>query len=158
IGRLADRLASDPAVHRRRRRDRHLRRPPGVRLHEAEVLEHRMAAEIDLVGHARSLRPRGHAGKRYPLVHRVALDAGETPEEMEVPPRTAELAVGDRREPALLLPLDDLLDLAVLGRLEISRGYLALRRLRPRLLHRRRAQQAADLIGAKRRLGALHGN
>ena len=89
-----------------------------MRLHEAEVLEHRMAAEIDFVDDARAFRPRGHAGERDPGVHRVALDAGEAPQKIEVPPRAAELAVGDRVEADLFLLLDDLLDLAVLDRLE----------------------------------------
>src|SRR5262249_13728461 len=110
---FADRLASDPAVHRGRRRDRHLGRALGVRLHEAEVIEHRMAAEIELADDARTLRPRGHAREGYPRIHRVALGAGEAPEEIEVPPRAAEFAVGDSGEADVFLLLDDPLDLAI---------------------------------------------
>src|SRR5262249_24946182 len=133
------------------------------RLHEAEVLEHRMAAEVELADHARAFRPRGDARERDALVHRVALDAGETPKEVEVPPRAAEFAVGDRLKADLLLLLDDLPDLAVLDRLGIGSRHPPLpplrpaRDLRPRLLDRRGAHQAADVIGAKRRLDALHG-
>src|SRR5262249_57783243 len=116
IDRFADRLAPDPAVHRRRRRNRHLGRAPRVRLHEAEVLEHRMAAEVELADHARAFRPRGDAREPDALVHRLALAARETPKDVEVPPRAAEFAVGDRLKADLLLLLDDLLDLAVLHR------------------------------------------
>src|SRR5262249_62431260 len=60
--------------------------------------------------------PRGagaHAGKSDALRHLVALDAGQAPEEIEMPPRTAELAVGDGLEPDLLLLADEPGDLAV---------------------------------------------
>ena len=54
----------------------------------------------------------------------------------------------------LLLLLDDLLDLAVLDLLELGGGDLALLALGARLLQRRGAQQAADHVGAERRLGS----
>ena len=44
---------------------------------------------------------------------RVERDAVETSEEIEMPPRAAEFAVGGELQPDLFLLLDDLLDLAV---------------------------------------------
>ena len=58
-------------------------------------------------------------------------------------------------EPDLFLLLDDLLDLAVLNLLELGVGDLFFLALRARLLDRRGAQNAADMVGAERRLGSL---
>ena len=55
----------------------------------------------------------------------IGLDAVELAEEVVVPERAAELAVGDRPEADLLLLLDDLRDLAVFDRRELVRGDLA---------------------------------
>jgi hypothetical protein len=85
----------------------------------------------------------------------VLFDAVEAPEEIEMPPRAAEFAVGDRLQAALLLLPYDAFDLAVLDRLQRRRVDLAFGELRAGLLQRRGALQAADVVGAKRRLGAL---
>ena len=98
----------------------------------------------------------GHAGEGDAGVHDVLLDAVEAPEEIEMPPGAAELAVGDRLQADLFLLLDDALDLAVFDRLERGGVDLALGALLARLLQRGRTQQAADMVGAERRLGALH--
>ncbi len=153
---LADRLAADAAVHGGRRRYRDFGGAARMRLHEPEMLDHRMVAKAELAHHARAFRTRGHARKRDPLVHRIALDAVEPPEEIEVPPRAAELAVGDGAEPDLLLPLDDLRDLAVLDRSEVACRDLAARAAGAGLLDRRGAQKAADVVGAERRLVTGH--
>ena len=115
-----------------------------------------MVGEADLADDARALRPGLQALERDALLHHVALGAVQAPQEVEMPPGAAELAVGDRRKPDLLLLLDDALDLAVLDRLEVGGSDLALGALLARLLQRGRAQQAADVIGAERRLGAFH--
>jgi hypothetical protein len=73
-----------------------------------------------------------------------------------MPPRAAEFAVGDRREPDLLLLAYDPLDLAIFNGGERGRRYLARGSPRPRILERRRTQQAAHMVGPERRLGALH--
>ena len=86
----------------------------------------------------------------------IGLDAVELAEEVVVPEGAAELAVGDRFEADLFLLADDLLDLAVLDRLELVGADLAALAFRPRLLQRGGTQQAADMIGAERRLGAGH--
>src|SRR5581483_9978102 len=122
---------------------------------ELEVLKHRMAGKADFAGDLEPLVARVDAGKGDPRLHDVLVDAVETPEEIEMPPRAAEFAVGDRLQTDLLLAPDDPLDLAVLDRLEFGRRDVALGALLARLLQRRGAQQAADVIGAERRLGAL---
>ena len=120
------------------------------------MLEHRMVGEADLADDARALGAGLQALERDALLHDVALDAVETPEEIEVPPGAAELAVGDRLEPDLLLLLDDALDLAVLDRLELGGVISPLARCSRASFSAGRTQQAADVIGAERRLGSLH--
>jgi hypothetical protein len=53
----------------------------------------------------------------------VALGAVEAPEKIEVPPRAAELAVGDGLQADLLLLLDDPLDLAPASTMRDAGGY-----------------------------------
>ena len=90
------------------------------------------------------------------MVEFVDLDTVEHAEEIEMPPGPAELAVGGELEADLFLLPDDLLDLAVLDLLELGRVDRALLALRARVLDRRGAQDAADMIGAKWRLCSLH--
>jgi hypothetical protein len=79
----------------------------------------------------------------------VLLGAVKTPEEIEMPPRAAELAVGDRLQPHVLLLLDDALDLAVFDVLQRCGADLAFGALGPRLMDRCGTQQAADMVGAE---------
>ena len=97
-----------------------------------------------------------HALKLDAVVELVDLDAVEHAEEIEVPPGAAEFAVGRALQADLLLLLDDLLDLLVLDLLQLSGVDLVLLALLARFLDRRRAQEAADVIGAKRRLVSFH--
>ena len=127
-----------------------------MRLDELEVLQHRVVGKSELADDARALRAGLQALERDALLHHVALGAVETPEEVEVPPGAAELAVGNGLEPDLLLLLDRALDLAVLDRLERSRIDLAPGVFLAGLLQRSRTQQAADVVGAERRFCALH--
>ena len=90
------------------------------------------------------------------MIDLVDFHAVEHAEKIEMPPRAAELAVGRDFEPDLLLLFDDLLDLAVFDLLELSRAELALFPFRARFFQRCGAQQAADDVGAKRRLGSGH--
>ena len=68
-----------------------------------------------------------------------------------MPPVAAEFAVGDRFQPDRLLPLDRLADRRILDLPQRFDGTLAALRLVARLAQLRRPQQAADLVGAKRR-------
>src|SRR5262249_27917492 len=132
------------------------RRALGVRLHEFEMLDHRMAGKSKLAGDAHPLVAGRDPGKCNAGIHDVAFDAVETPEKIEMPPGSAELAVGDGLQPPLLLLLDHAFDLAVLDRLEIRRPDLALRAFLARRLQWRRPQQATHVIGAEWGLGSLH--
>ena len=49
----------------------------------------------------------------------IGLDAVELAEEIEIPERAAEFAVGDGFQPDRLLLLDDRLDLAILDRVQL---------------------------------------
>jgi hypothetical protein len=80
----------------------------------------------------------------------------KSPQKIKVPPRAAELAIGDCLQADFLLFLDDARDLAVLDCLEFGGTDRALGALVPRILERLRPQQAADMIGAERWLGSLH--
>ena len=153
-----DRGRDRPAVERRRRRNRHFRRTAGIGFDEFEMLDHRMAGEAELAGDLHAFIARRHRGKGDAGIHDVALDAVEAPQEIEMPPRAAKLAVGDRLQSGRLLLFDDVLDFAILDRLEFGGADLAFGALLARGFPRRRPQQAADMIGAKRRLCSVrHG-
>ena len=156
IDALLDAVLGEAEMQHRRRRDGHLRRDLGVGFEKLEVRQHRMVGKADLAHDAQPLRLGLHAVELDALLGLVNLDAVEHPEKVEVPPGAAELAVGRKLKAELLLPLDDLLDLAVLDRLELDGGEGALFALGPRFLERRRAQEAADMVGTKRRFGSLH--
>src|SRR6202043_3163394 len=156
IYRLVDRRRHRPAVDRRGRRDGHLRRALCVLLEEFEMLEHRMAGKAELAADAHALIARGHSGKGDAAVHLVALDAVAAPEKVEMPPGAAELAVGDGLQAGLLLLGDDRADLAVFHFLQRIGGDLAVGAALARFLQGAGTQEAADMIGAERRLGALH--
>src|SRR5262245_54452393 len=128
-----------------------------MRRDKFEMLDHRVrSGYAKLAGDHDALIARRHAHERNTGIHDVLLNAVDAPEKIEVPPRPAELAIGDRLQPDLFLLLDDALDLAVFDCLEFGRADLALGALRARLMQRGGTQQAADMVGAKRRLGALH--
>src|SRR5262249_38305310 len=122
-------------------------------LDEAKMRKVRMAGKADLADHAHALGLGGYAGKRDALAGRIELNAVEALVEVELPPGAAELAVGRELEPDLLLLPDDLLDLAVPHRGELGGGDLLLLVPRARRLEWGGAQQAADVVGPKRRFG-----
>jgi hypothetical protein len=125
---------------------------------ELEMIDHRVravAAEraYDAQHHGLGLR----ALKLDLALAQIGLDAGELAEKIVVPEGAAKFAVGDRRKSGLLLLANDRGDLAVLDRLELVGADLAALALRARVFERGRAQQAADVVGAERRLDAGHG-
>jgi hypothetical protein len=96
IDRLRHRRAAITEMQRRRRRNRHLRRLAGVRRHEAEVVEHRMARKgAELADHAQHHRLGLRALERDLALPEIGLDAVELAEEVVVPERAAVFAVGD---------------------------------------------------------------
>ena len=119
------------------------------------MLEHRVAGKADLAGHLDAFVARGDAGESDAALHDVLLDPVEAPEEIEMPPRAAEFAVGDRLQADFFLALDDADNLAVLDRFQRGGVDLAFGAPLARLLERGRTQQAADVIGAEGGHGAL---
>jgi len=82
-------------------------------------------------------------------------DAADLVEKIHVPGAAAELAIGDALEAELGLHRDGLFDAVVLAAAQGLGGYPALLMLGPRRQERLRSQQAADMIGAKRRTGRI---
>src|SRR5581483_2068989 len=146
------------AVRRGRCRDRDLRRTLRMGRAEPEMLDHGMAGKPDLASDLEPFIARGYRGKGNTAVHHMLLDTVEAPEKIEMPPGAAELAVGDRLQADLFLLFDHPLDLAILDLLQPGRRDFAPGTLLTGFLQRRRTQQAADMVSAERRLGALaHG-
>src|SRR4029078_3604237 len=154
IGLLAHHCAALPEMKRAGRRDRHLRRHTAFALQELEMLDMRMALEFDLAVDADCLMLGLDAVKLDPGIGRDRGDAFQAPEEIEMPPRAAEFAIGRKLEADVFLLFDDFLDLAVFDRLERCGVDLTLGMLGTRIPQRRRAQQTADVIGPERRRGA----
>src|SRR5262245_7784291 len=152
----ADGHAALAEMERAGRGNRHLGHRARMRLEEAEMREHGMAGKADPAGDLDPFRTGRNAVELDAMVGGVGRHPVEALEEIEVPPGAPELAAGGELEADLLLLLDDLLDLAVLDLLQLRRADLALLAFRPRVLERRRAQQAAHVIGPERRLGSLH--
>src|SRR5436190_15763740 len=125
---------------------------------ELEMIDHRVravAAEraYDAQHHGLGLR----ALKLDLALAQIGLDAVELAEKIVVPEGAAKLAVGDRTETDLFLLANDRGDLAVFDRLELVGAHLAALALSSQLFEYSRAQQAADMVGAERRLSAGHG-
>ena len=90
-----DHLPPAAIMQHRRRGDGHLRRPRDIGFEEAEVVEHRMrSGKTDLAENARRLGLGLHAGKLDAVIDVDEFDAVELRQEIIVPPRAAELAVG----------------------------------------------------------------
>jgi hypothetical protein len=153
----ADQVAALTEVEGARRRNGHLRRDARVALEEAEVVEHRVVGEADASRHLDAFRLGLDTGELDAVLGGERRDAVEPLEEVEVPPRAAELTVGRALQADILLLADDRCDLAVLDRLERVRRDPALLMLRARFLEGGGPQQAADMIGAEGRRGAGHG-
>src|SRR6266850_720260 len=120
----------------------------GGAFQEAKVIQHDglRAAHLILYNHHRA-RLRFGAAFTVELERVLALrgdDAVEAGEEVDVPEGAAELAIGDRLEAGGFLHRDRFADAVVLDLPEL-RGFF-----RAGLLQRGRAQQAADVVGAKR--------
>ena len=155
VDRLVDRCPYRPAIERGRRGNRHFRRPASMRFEKFEVLQHRMAGKTDLAGDAHAFIAGGDGGKSDTAIHHVTLDAIETPQEIEMPPRAAELAVADCLQADRLLLFDDVFDRAVFHDLQRAGRDLAFGVAFARISKRCRPQQAADMIGTKWRFGSL---
>jgi hypothetical protein len=115
-----------------------------------------MAGKADLAVDLDRLGLGLHAVELDAAIGGVERDAVEAAEEIEMPPRAAEFAVGGELQPDVFLLLDDLLDLAVFNLPELGRRDCAAGAFDARDLERRGAQQAADMVGAEWRRTTLH--
>src|SRR5262245_26980451 len=102
-------------MHRRRRRNSHLRRLFGLRCNEPEMLDHRMAGEIaELARHTNQKLLRLHATLECDFaLTDYRLDARQRRNEVGLPGSPAIFSVGDGLEPYCFLLLDQKLDLAI---------------------------------------------
>jgi len=132
--------------------ERHLCHTAGVCRQEAKVLDHRMAGKADLADDAQRLVDADAALEVHAGVELDRRDALKMFQKIEVPVSPAELAVGDRLQADRLLLADEGHDLAVLDRFERGVGDLRTFALLTGELQRWRPQQAADHVGAERRL------
>src|ERR1700751_4142810 len=127
-----------------------------MRFEKLEVIQHRMAGKADFAVDLDGLGLGLHAVELDAVLGRVERHAVKSAEKIEMPPPAAKLAIGGELEPDLLLLLDRFFDLAIFDRAQRPGGDLVTRALLARHFDRRRPQQAADMVGAKRRSGALH--
>ena len=81
----------------------------------------------------------------------ISLNTVKPAEEIVIPERTPELAVGDGLKADVLLLFDDGRDFAIFDRLQRVGRDLAFLVFCPGLFQRRSAQQAADVVGPERR-------
>jgi hypothetical protein len=120
-----------------------------------EMFDHRMAGKADLSGDLETLVTGRYRRERHACIHYMLLDAVETPEKIEMPPRAAEFAVCDRLKAHFFLFPYDAFDLAIFCFLQVRRPNLTLGALLARFLQRGGPKQAADMIGAEWRFGTL---
>src|SRR5262249_48733452 len=135
--------------------DAHFRNDPAMRLQKLEMFNLRMADEFDLPGNLDSLVLRLDAVKLNSCGGGDRFEPFETAEEIKMPPEPAEFTVGCKFQSDLFLFSDDLFDLAVFNRRQCGGIDFVPRPLGARLLERSGSQQAADVVGAKRRSLAL---
>src|SRR5665213_1299790 len=87
-----------------RARNRHFGNQLGIGLQELEVLDHRMVCRpADLADHVDRFRLGLNAVEGNAVIELHELAADEARQEIEVPPRTTELAIGCRLEADRLL-------------------------------------------------------
>src|SRR5262245_4673243 len=153
----ADGIASAAEMHDRWRGDGHLRHEPGVGLQEPEVTNHRVVGrEVEPARHLEALWLSLDPPELDAVVEHDPLATLKLPEEIEVPPRTAELAVGGKLQTYLVLLGEDLGNFLVLDPLQLRRRDLALLAFVAGFLECRRSQQATDHVGAEWRCGRWH--
>ena len=100
------------------------------------MLDHGMRPRhAELAGHRDAFVAGIDRGELDAGVHDVLFGAIQAPEEIEMPPRATEFAVGDCLQPNLFLLLDDAFDLAVFDLRQLLRRDLALGPLRTRVMN-----------------------
>src|SRR5262249_32165144 len=152
IGRAIDAIITAKEVDAARRRHRDLRGARGRLAHEREFVGSNAPGTLDLGFDIRRLEGGVTAARVVEVEDRVP---GGQPvdrlHEAVEPGTAAKLAIGDRREPNRFLHRDRVANAAVLDLGELVGVDPALRRVTKRSLEFARAQQAADMLGPKRR-------
>jgi len=149
-------------MHHGWRRERDLWRRPGDRREKFEIVDEDSptVGPRELAGdlHGRRavqavafgrVKTHGELGRDHPHVP-------EFQHEIAVPGLAVVFAVGDELEPELLLQPHHVADCGVLDTLELGIRNLFFLRLFARVDERGGPDEAADVIGAERRLGAFH--
>ena len=108
----------------------------------------------ELAGHAQHHRLGVVALELDLALAEIGLDAIQRAQKIVIPEGAAEFAIGDGLQPDVFLPLDDGAISRSSTALSCVGGDLALLPFGAGLFQRRGAQQAADMIGAERRIGA----
>src|SRR6516165_4550878 len=162
IGLRIDRAASAPEMHHGWRRERDLRRRPRDGCEKFEIVDEDSLAvgPRELAGYLHGWRAvRAVAFGRMKAYRELGRDHSHVAEfqhEISVPGVAVVFAVGDELEPELLLQSYHLADCGVLDTLELGIGDLFFFRLLARVDERSGSDEAADMLGAERRLGAFH--
>ena len=152
IGLAADRIAAAAQQHRRRGNGLFCD-SPGVRFQKQKILDLDRASMPQLAGHLEGARPELTRGGRQAAAR---VRAFELLDEITVEGRTPVFAVGNRVQAYRLLHRDGFLDVPVLQGPEFVSPELTGKHLLVRGPKLRRAQQAADVVGAKRRAAQVH--
>ncbi len=141
-------------VDHARRRDRQLRCRLGHRPEKREVVGEDALLELQLAGHPHGRRRELDVALFVVELHLQVVvrlgNAANLIDEVHVPGRAAVLAVGHPLESDILLHPDDRADGRVLDPALVLGRNPALRVVIPGLEHLGRAQQAANVVGAKR--------
>jgi hypothetical protein len=152
IGTGVDGLAPVAEMQRGRTRNGHLRSHARGLPDEPEVVDHRVAG---IRGELADRAQQNRLGLRPLELHLpltlVGFHAAETLEKVDLPERTPELSVRRRLQADGFLLRDDLADFFVFDLAERIVADLSGRPLRAGFLQSRRAEKAADMVGAERR-------
>ena len=149
-------------MHHGRRRQRDLRRRARDRHQEFEVVDEDASTlrPRQLARHLhgrRAVQPVAFGGMKFHRqLRRHHLHILEFQHEIPMPGVAVVLAVGDDLEPEIFLHAHDVADRGLLNRPELGVRDLLLLRLFACVDESVRPDQAADMVGAKGRLGAFH--
>jgi hypothetical protein len=120
------------------------------------MLDPRVVDEIELSVDAQHDRFERSALELDSLLDEIGLDAYQPLQKVVVPEGATDFAVGDALQPCVFLLPDHVLDRLVLDGLQTGIVKLAALVLGARLFQRGGTQEAADMLGAKRRVHLEH--
>src|SRR5262249_10578748 len=123
---------------------------------EAEMIDHRVSAETDFADDADALGLGRDAFERNALLRSKWFAAVQAFQKIEMPHRAADFTIGHALQSDLSLFGDERRDNSIFHRLELGRGDFAILKTRASFLQPGRSEEAAHVIGPKRRGLALH--